>query len=140
MALAKCSRCETLFNKMSASVCPQCIEDEEDDFETIRTCLQENPDISAEAVSKLSGVDLKCVLRMLDQDLISNVSVSGPVKCGQCGAPAISHAKRLCQACLEKLNRKMVEARNAIHLEQRKQAEVGEYMNVRQELDLKRKN
>lgn len=127
MALAKCVRCDKMFNKLSSPVCVDCQKEEDADFERIRDVLAENPDLNAEGVAELSGVDMECVLRMLDQGLISNISLGEAVKCGRCGAPAISVTKRLCQSCLEKLNREMANAQKSIKMGQKKKTEVGEY-------------
>ena len=138
MPLTKCARCDKLFNKIQSSVCPPCTPDEDADFDLIRSTLDENPDSNAETVAELSGVDLECVLRMMDTGLIANVSMGETAKCGQCGAPAISAAKKLCQGCLEKLNHKMLEARKTIKMEQKKKIQLGEYSNVRQAIDSRR--
>jgi hypothetical protein len=140
MPLTKCIRCEKLFNKTTNAICPQCVPDEELDVNTIITCMDQNPDVNAEMVSEMTGVDIKCVLRMIDSGSITNVSISGSdVKCGQCGAPAISASKKLCQSCLEKLNQKMLQARKAIQIDSKKKVQVGEHSSVRQSLDKKRR-
>lgn len=139
MPLTKCVRCEKLFNKLTDPICSQCIPEEETDVDIIKECMDQNPDVNAEMVSGMTGVDIKCVLRMIDTGSISNITVSGAdVKCGQCGAPAISASKKLCQACLEKLNQKMLQARKAIQIDSKKKVQVGEYSSVRQALDNKR--
>jgi predicted amidophosphoribosyltransferase len=138
MPLSKCPRCEKLFNKTDEGVCPACCEEEEKDFETIRNCLDDHPEMNAERIAETTGVDIRCVMRMLDRGLIANVALADAVKCGQCGAPAISHSKRLCQACLEKLNQKMLHARKTVQVTPKKQVQVGEYMSVRKTLDEKR--
>jgi ribosomal protein L37E len=113
--------------------------DEETDYDTIRECLADNPDVNAEIVSEMTGIDSRVVLRMLDSGLISNIGSAEMVKCGQCGSPAISHSKKLCQACLEKLNQKMILARKGIQQTQRKKIQLGEFSSVRSTLDDKRK-
>jgi len=139
MPLTKCTRCEKLFNKIQSSVCPQCMPDEETDYDTIRECLADNPDVNAEIVSEMTGINSKVVMRMLDSGLISNISSGDASICGQCGAPAISHSKKLCQNCLEKLNQKMINARKGIQQSQRKKIQLGEFSSVRSTLQDKRK-
>ncbi|PCJ67067.1 MAG: hypothetical protein COA73_00165 [Candidatus Hydrogenedentota bacterium] len=139
MPLTKCVRCEKLFNKVNGPVCSVCMPTEETDFDTIRSTIEDNPDINAETVSELSGVSVACVLRMMDSGLISNISLGDKVKCGQCGAPAISPTKKLCQNCLESLNRKMLDARKSIQLNQKKKVESGGYNSVRELIDAKKR-
>jgi len=140
MPLTKCIRCEKLFNRTTTPICPQCASSEESDFDLIRECIDDNPEVNAEMVAEMTGVDMRCVLRMLDTGAISNVSLSGSsAKCGQCGAPAISASKKLCQSCLEKLYQKMMQARKSIQIEQKKKVQVGEFSSVRQAVEDKRK-
>lgn len=139
MPLAKCERCDDLFDKYQNAVCPACMPEEEEEFDSIRDCLRENPDMSADGLAELAGVELKVVKRMLDQGLISSTVAVGEVKCGRCGAPAISHTKKLCHSCLEDLNRGVAKQRKSIAMGSKKKAEIGEYGSVRQLLDKKRR-
>ncbi len=139
MPLTKCERCDKLFNKVNGPICGPCMPDEEADYDLIRAALDQNPDSNAETIAELSGVGIGCVLRMLDTGLISNISLSNPVQCGQCGAPAISPTKKLCQNCLEKLNQKMLDARKSIQMNERKKIEVGGYDSVRSMIDSKKR-
>lgn len=139
MPLAKCVRCEKLFDKTNHPVCSPCMPSEEEDYERVRECLNEHPEMSAEGISEVTGVDIQCVMRMLDQGMISNTLFTGTVKCGQCGQPAISPSKRLCNGCLEKLNQKVARQRSQIQLQQKKRVQIGEYGGVRQALEEKRR-
>ena len=139
MPLAKCERCDELFDKVQGAVCTSCMPDEEAEFDMIRDCLQEHPDMSAEGLAELAGVELKVVKRMLDQGLISSTAGSSEATCGRCGAPAISQTKKLCHSCLEDLNRGVAKQRKNIALGTKKEAEVGEYGSVRQMLEQKRR-
>ena len=58
MPLTKCVRCEKLFNKTTSAICPQCTPDEEADFEAVRDCMDVNPDVNAEMVAEMTGVDI----------------------------------------------------------------------------------
>lgn len=141
MPLTKCPRCETLFDKTSSPLCRGCIDEEEKDYELIRSTIDENPDLNAEGVAEVSGVDLKCVMRMLDTGKIAAIRIGEKVECGRCGAPAISVSQRLCQSCLNKLNREMIETKKKINIDtfKKKDVEVGGYSNVRSEVDKKRR-
>ena len=140
MPLAKCVRCENLFDKASNPVCPPCMPDEESDFEKVRECLDGNPELSAEAVAELADVTLKVVMRMVDQGVVTNVSaIAGKPKCGRCGAEAISASKKLCHTCLEKLNQNVLKQKQQISMGKQKEVEVGEASSVRQILQEKRR-
>jgi ribosomal protein L37E len=132
MALSKCARCSKLFNKGGSPVCPACQPDEDTDFDTIRRVLTELPDSNAEQLAARAGLPLAVVMRMLDQGLIASAD-SHQIKCGRCGAPAISAAKKLCQACLETLNAQVATAQMTIKLPEKKPADIASVRKVIQE-------
>ena len=110
MSLAKCARCKKLFGRIASRVCPACQAAEDADYAKIHNVIAKNPGMKAEAVAITAGVDLECVLRMLDEGRLGVVEVTEKPKCGRCGAPAISHLKRLCEHCLAELDRECAEA------------------------------
>ncbi len=141
MPLAKCPRCNKMFNKMHSIVCSGCQTAEDSDSDLVRETLEENPNLNAEQVAEITGVDIQVVLRLIEQGAITCVSAleGHSIRCGRCGAPAISASKKLCQACLEKLNAQVAVAQRTIRLGEKKQVEVGQFHeNVRQALDSKR--
>ncbi len=140
MPLAKCDRCEKLFAKTDNPICPKCGPDEERDHEAVRTCLNDHPNLSAEAISEMTGVAIKCVMRMIDQGLVTNSIFTGAVKCGKCGAPAISASKKLCNACLEEMNRRVAKQRGQLEQHAAKSVRVGEHTTVRQAIEEKRRS
>lgn len=140
MPLTKCLRCDKLFNKTTNPVCPTCQPAEEEDFDKVRDCVEKNPDVNAEQVAELTEVDLNVVMRMIDLGSISVVDLeAGKIKCGQCGAPAISASKRLCQSCLQKLNQKMLKARKDIQFGKKKDVQVNEMNSVRKTIEEKKR-
>ncbi len=139
MPLAKCVRCSNLFDKLKNPICPACQPDEDADFEKVRAVLDEHPDLGAEAVAELADVTVALVMRMLDQGMVTNTSLSGGgAKCGRCGAPAISASKKLCHSCLEELNQKVLKQKRKIAISQSKEVEVGGASTVRQMIEEKR--
>jgi predicted amidophosphoribosyltransferase len=140
MPLAKCVRCKKLFNKEVSPVCGECQEAETADHEKIRALIDRHPNLSAEQVASKAGVDIECVLRMVDQGRLTNTASLHGVKCGGCGAPAISFAKKLCQQCLDKLNSEVAKAQSNIRLPEKRQAQVGEFLpNTRKSFEQKRR-
>lgn len=141
MPLASCARCGKMFNKKTSPVCSSCQKAEDEDIEKVRKVAQESPNLSAEELAEKAEVDIGVVLRMIDMGLLVNILESSKeVKCGMCGAPAISITKRLCQACLEKLNAEVLKAQSQIKLEARKPPKIGESFSVHEELERKRKD
>lgn len=140
MPLAKCPRCQKMFNKQHTLVCPSCKPAEDADTDLVRSAVEDNPNMNAEQVSELTGVDIQVVMRLVEVGAIASLSALEDAKivCGRCGAPAISASKRLCQACLEKLNAEVAVQQRRIKLDGRKEVQVGTYhANVREALDKK---
>jgi len=129
MALAKCPRCEKLFEKIRFPVCPICLDDEEADYDKVREALGRQPNLNAEQVSVETTVSVPCIQRMIKEGLIATPTLlEGEVKCGMCGAPAISLSKKLCQSCLEKLNAKVTKMQGKIKLSDKKSAQVDTFL------------
>jgi ribosomal protein L37E len=140
MPLAKCARCGAMFEKHQSAVCVKCQSAEDEDYEKVQNVIEKKPNMNAEQVADAAEVDLAVVSRMLDEGRLENVTLDANVKCGRCGAPAISRSKRLCNACLEALNAKTARAQASIKLGKKKQTEIGAYnMSARKALEEKRK-
>ena len=130
MALASCQRCKKLFEKFRSSICPACDQAEEDDYETIRQALVEHPNQSAEQLAEDTGISIDCVLRLLAQGRIETTAANKGVKCGRCGAPAISVSKKLCEACLQKLNAELAHQQSKVKLPKKKSVDLGSALNT----------
>ncbi|MCP4642622.1 MAG: hypothetical protein GY851_19410 [bacterium] len=138
MPLAACARCNKMFQKTVEPVCPKCEPDEQDDYEKVRITMQNQPNLSAEDLAEAADVDIECVLRLLDSGRIETAQASTTVRCGRCGSPAISISKKLCEACLSKLNAKLATEQAKIRLPSKKDVAVGTALNVPDTMDSKR--
>lgn len=130
MAMSRCVRCEKLFEKIRSPVCSHCESDEEDDYEKVRQALSDTPNQTAEQVAEETGVGIECVLRLLSEGRIASTAMNVNIKCGRCGAPAISASKKLCEACLEKLNAQLLSQQSKIKLPDKKDVALGTALNV----------
>jgi len=138
MPLATCVRCHKMFSKVDSPVCLKCQPEEEADYEKVRDALDKDQSLTAEQVAEATQVELEVVERMLDQGLIASVIGAEPPMCGRCGAPAISMSKKLCQACLEKLNAEVAMAQRSVRLGERKRVEIGgSILNIRDTIENK---
>lgn len=132
MALASCARCKKLYQKIRSNICPTCEINEEEDYEKVRKHLGEHPNRNAEQVSEETGVPIDSVLRFIEQGRVEAMGVGNAinVKCGKCGAPAISVTKKLCEACLQALNAELAKQQSKIKLPKKKGVEVGKALNT----------
>ena len=114
-----------MFDKSETFVCPACVASEQADYERVRNALQKDPEVSAELISDATGVSLACVMRMIDSERIAMAEGGVDVRCGQCGARAISVSKKLCEACLAKLEQKIARETRKIKLPDKNPARLG---------------
>ena len=128
-----------MFDKGRSKVCSKCQADEDADFDKVRSALERNPNMNAEQTAVEADVTVACVMRMQETGMITNVTMSESVKCGKCGAPAISINKKLCQACLEKLNAEVAIAQAQIKLQDKKPVQVSEFLHARRAFEEKRR-
>ena len=105
--LASCPRCRAIFVLTDWSVCGKCIHAEETDFSLMRDVLSQSPNLTPERLAMAANVTLACVLRMLDEEQLSNASPEGSPECKQCGAPALNNGQGLCIGCLLDLDRRL---------------------------------
>jgi hypothetical protein len=108
--LAKCARCDKIFNKIVSEVCGTCQPEEDSDFSRIHHVISRTPGLKAQQVAEEAEVSIQCVLRMMKEGRIDHVENDDPAKCGRCGAPAISLTKRLCDQCLVIMDRECAHA------------------------------
>jgi excisionase family DNA binding protein len=138
MALAKCPRCNKLFDKTVSPVCAACEQDEEADYDKIRAYVEESPGMTVSQVAEATGVAPDCILRMIDQGRIRQIALGEEYTCGRCGAPAISATKRLCERCLAELNAEFAEAQAKIKLPPKQETRIGRGESVRHVVEQKR--
>ena len=107
--LASCPRCRAIFVRTDWPVCRKCIHAEEADFSLMRDALSEHPNLTPERLATAANVTLACVLRMLDEEQLSNDTPEDSPECKQCRAPALNNGQGLCIACLLDLDRRLGE-------------------------------
>jgi len=101
-------------------VCPNCADAEEADYERIREFVSQNPDCNPAEVAQATGIPDDVVLRVVDAGRIAQVKSGTTVRCGRCGAPAISMAKKLCETCLAELNSELARSKSSVKLPPKK--------------------
>jgi ribosomal protein L37E len=131
MALASCKRCRKLYEKIRKPICPSCEQTEELEFLEVRKYVADHPKQNAEQVAEGTGIDIEVVLRCIEEDLIALEESPLEVRCGRCGAPAISVSKRLCRPCLEKLNAELAAEQAKVKLEYKKPVVIGSRSGLR---------
>jgi hypothetical protein len=83
---------------------------EEAEYALINEVLVTQPGLDPDALAEEAGVKLACVLRMLKSGRLQSLNEMEVPQCGRCGAPAISHSKKLCNTCLGNLDQECADA------------------------------
>ena len=111
-SLANCPRCRAIYVRTEWHVCHKCIHAEEADFSLIRDALSRNSNLTPDELAFSSSVTLASVLRMLDEEELSNQNPDSQVQCSQCKAQALNNGRGLCIGCLLDLDRRLGEELN----------------------------
>lgn len=109
MPLTNCARCNRLFNKTTRPVCDACAPLEEEDQARVLRTLESQPNLPIRMLAETAQVSLEVIRRMQEQGMIAGPTNVEEVRCGMCGAPAISAEKQVCAACLARLDREVAQ-------------------------------
>jgi len=105
MDIRNCKRCGKVFNYTGVSLCGECAQQEQEDFEKVRAYLFEHPNSTTIEVTNATGIDPKVISRLLKDGrlLADNVQATngGEFKCEKCGQ-TISRG-RFCEKCVVEL-------------------------------------
>ncbi len=137
MELGKCARCGKVYSRPDSNICRVCQPLEDADFDKVRDVLDVRAGLNAQELAEQAKVEVETVFRFLDTGRLESMGAESIVPCGRCGARAISSTKRLCQACLTKLDQECAEAMR--EMRERMKTEVkGEVTEMRKALEEKR--
>ena len=134
MPLATCPRCNIMFDKGKFPVCGECEEAERKDYEKISDTLLRLPNLPAKALAETAEVDLDCVMRLVESGRIEVVTKDSGVKCGRCGAPAISKAKKLCMKCLLELDAQLAQQQAKLKIPNKRSVTIRDAVKEKQDL------
>lgn len=103
MELKNCKSCDKVFLYTGVrSICPECVEKEEKEFELVKQYLWDHPNSSLTEVSEATGVEEKKVLKYLREGRISLGNKSDlKLECEICGT-VITYG-RICAKCAKAL-------------------------------------
>lgn len=103
MSLQNCKRCGKLFNSKGHSVCPQCVEKDNADFERIREYMLTHPNVSALELSRETGVEPSVITRFWREGrFITREKQEGDFLCAVCGV--LVPAGQSCPECARRNN------------------------------------
>lgn len=111
MELRNCVRCGKLFAGNDASLCPDCVKEDEDLLRKIRDYLGNHPNASMMELVEQTGVPVEKVMSFLRAERLILRTGGGAgqaamtLTCRSCGTPISSG--RFCKNCADALARKL---------------------------------
>lgn len=112
MSLENCPNCGRVFVKTTGTnLCPQCLVQEEKDYDKVRKYMERNPRATITEISTGTEVEEERVLDFLREgrlELAAGIDLG--LHCERCGEPiAMGY---LCHSCAEHLSREIDERRS----------------------------
>lgn len=102
MDIRNCKRCGNIFNYEGSPICLSCRREEEEDFQTVKSFLDQNPGASVPVVVKETGISTEQIMSFLRDERLELHGEAGYVlACESCGDKIPSG--RFCKSCVSKL-------------------------------------
>ena len=106
MEARNCPRCKKMFNYIKSPLCPACEKNDEDEFQALRTFIDENPSCNSNELHKGTGVTLKKIMSYIREGRLEiSQGMHGEIKCDSCGTPILRG--KYCDNCVIKINQKV---------------------------------
>lgn len=115
MNVKSCERCRRLFQYYGGSfMCPDCIQEIDKQFNTVKAYLYDNPGSSLEKLCEETEVERSYVIRWLREGrLVMDERHASLLDCETCGKPIRSG--RYCETCSGDLRRTLQGTLNAMN-------------------------
>lgn len=124
--IQECKYCKKLFQSFGSNICPACVEEMEENFETVKEYIYNNPGENVVQISEGTGVPEKMVLYYLREGRLAIEGADSSLTCEKCRKPiSCGRFCRECQVILEgKLLKSYSESRQKL-AEEAKEALLG---------------
>ncbi len=99
MSIRNCPECGRLYLDTGSDLCPECVREEDRQFDLVKEYLEEHPNAVVDEVSEMTGVAKERIVKFLRVGRLTQGSVQGFVlRCEVCGA--VIETGRLCRRCM----------------------------------------
>lgn len=100
--LVECKICGKLFMKVGRkSICPNCLDKEEELFMKVKNYLYECPDASIKEVAEQTEIDESLIMDWVREGRLERKGITITYPCEICGKPI--HIGKICKSCQDKL-------------------------------------
>ena len=107
MNIIKCMFCKKPFVSMGGRICPECLEQIDKDFITVRDYIYEHKHSNIDKIAEETEVSKHVILHLLKEGrlIIDGADGGGVLFCESCKKPI--NTGRMCPACMEKVSNTM---------------------------------
>ncbi|MFW6238873.1 MAG: TIGR03826 family flagellar region protein [Halanaerobiales bacterium] len=102
--IKNCPKCGKLFSYDGVNkLCEVCRQEEETDFQKVKTYLWDNPNATIEEVHEKTGVKRERIIKFIREDrlIAEGLEITFDLECERCGTPIQSG--RFCERCKKEL-------------------------------------
>lgn len=108
MDIKNCKRCGRIFQYVGNPLCQDCLKEDEEEFNKVRTYVADHSKPSIKETSLATGVDEKKIIKYLRDGRLMRAGCAWEVlECESCGAPI--KGGRFCDRCANQLARGLSE-------------------------------
>ncbi len=105
MDLRNCSRCGNLFAYVGRNICNKCLDQEEEEYTTVRKYVRDHVGASVIEVSEATGVEEETILQFIRDGRLKSQGFTGVLACERCGK-SISTG-RFCADCMQQRDKEI---------------------------------
>ena len=105
MDIRKCRQCGRMYPFIRSPYCPECMEQIEEQYRTIRDFLEEDPTASISRISEKTEVPERVILYLIRAERLTLRNTSDQVTCERCHQPIESG--RYCDACMVEMEKEL---------------------------------
>jgi flagellar operon protein (TIGR03826 family) len=96
-SLRNCPECGRIFGYMGRNLCPDCMNKEEEEFQTVRKYVRDHPGAGVFEVAEATGIDEEKILQFLRDGRLQSRGFQNTLECERCGKKIT--AGRYCDNC-----------------------------------------
>lgn len=109
MDVKNCTRCGKIYIHIGIPICRDCKQEDEEDFQSIKNFLKEEPGASIKEVEDGTGVDSKKIIEFLKEGRLEVTEANNLFfNCERCGSQI--KTGRFCQKCTADMDREFNQA------------------------------
>lgn len=131
-SVRNCKRCNRIFTYTGKVICPNCLEEEQKDFDKVREYLFGHLNSTTIEVSDATGVEIKVITRFLKEGRLESENLKlaedESLACEKCNRPIGSG--RYCENCLKEMQGEFAKASQQL-LQAQSQSENRENFKLR---------